>query len=129
MPTRCGCRRVNFTRMEINRGDTERTNSGRETAGERALVAKSGSAPHVGLTRVIIGAFHRSYNRLDYGFLEHIYRAALTIELTKLGLHVRTEAPLDVWYDGACIGTYRADLVVEDAVVVELKAGRTLDDS
>jgi GxxExxY protein len=114
--------------MEANRGDTETTGNDEGTAGARLAVRSSASAPHVGLTRVIIGAFRRAYNRLDYGFLEHVYREALVLELTKLGLHVRREAAIDVWYDGVRIGTYRADLIVEDAVVVELKSSRALDD-
>jgi GxxExxY protein len=115
--------------MEGNRGDTEATGSQPETTGDRIGARLSRPAPHVGLTREIIGRFRRVYNRLDYGYLEHIYRAALTLELTKLGLHVRAEAPLDVWYDGVRIGTYRADLIVENAVVVELKASHALDDT
>lgn len=115
--------------MPANRDHTEGTGNDDETAGSRVSRPSSRPAPHVGLTRTIIGAFHRTYNRLDYGYLEHVYREALAIELRKLGLRVRTEAAVDVWYDGKCIATYRADMIVEDAVIVELKSSQKLDDS
>ena len=115
--------------MESNRGDAEETGNGEGTTGALPSERSLRSAPHVGLTRAIIGAFLRVYNRLDYGFLEHVYRQAMVLELTKLGLRVRTEAAVDVWYDGLCIGTYRADLIVENAVIVELKSSRILDES
>ena len=115
--------------MEVNRGHAETTGNDEETAGVRLPAPSRRSAPHVGLTRAIIGAFRRAYNRLDYGYLEHVYRQAMMLELTKLGLQFRTEAAVDVWYEGVCIGTYRADLIVENAVIVELKSSRVLDES
>ena len=81
------------------------------------------------LTRQIIGAFYRVYDRLGYGHLEGVYGAALEIELREMDLEVWREAPIDVWYRGRIIGKYRADFVVEQAVVLELKATYAIDES
>ena len=78
------------------------------------------------LTGIIIRAFFRVYDRLGYGFLEQVYCRALAIELRKEGVDVVLEAPIDVWYDGECVGKYRTDLLVESRVVVEVKASEFL---
>lgn len=77
---------------------------------------------HTELTEAIIQAFYRVYNNLGYGFLEKVYRNAMAIELRRMGLNVVTEAPITVYYEGEVVGEYFADLLVEDAVIVELKA-------
>ena len=71
---------------------------------------------HVGLTRRIIGVFLEVYRELGYGFLESVYRAAMTIALRDAGLRVETEVALHAWFRGRSIGTFRADLLVEGAV-------------
>ncbi|RYY39948.1 MAG: GxxExxY protein [Chitinophagaceae bacterium] len=76
---------------------------------------------HTDLTRKIIRAFYTVYNKLGYGFLEKIYKRALVIELKKMGLHCEEEVAVKVYYDGILIGDFRADLVVEGTVIVELK--------
>jgi GxxExxY protein len=78
------------------------------------------------LTRDIIGAFFDVYNELGYGLLENMYAAALTIVLRERGFFVQCESALDVEFHGQRIGTYRADMIVEHAIVVELKAGAFL---
>ncbi len=79
------------------------------------------------LTRGVIGgAFYRVYNTLGFGFLESVYANALTHEMTKRGLRVEREVPVRVWYDGHPVGTFRVDVLVEGAVVVEIKAARAL---
>ena len=77
---------------------------------------------HKEITDLIIRAFYTVYNTLGYGFLEKVYENALAIELPKLGLVVIQQAPIKVYYDGQVVGEYAADLLVEDAVIVELKA-------
>ncbi len=62
------------------------------------------------------------------GFLEKVYENALAHELAKLGLGVAQQAPLAVYYDGRVVGSYVADLVVEDCILVELKAVQRFDD-
>ncbi len=79
------------------------------------------------ITRRVIGAFYDVYNSLGYGFLESVYANALAIELVERGLHVVREARAEVRYKGEVVGMFRADLLVESRVVVELKASRHLD--
>jgi len=83
---------------------------------------------HADLTEQIIVGFYRVYNTLGYGFLEKVYVNALVIELKKLGLQVRREAPIRVYYDAQVVGEYFADLLVNDRVIVEVKAKRELVD-
>jgi GxxExxY protein len=78
------------------------------------------------LTHRIIGAFFHVYNALGYGFLEAVYARALELELARRGLQAAREASINVWYGEEIVGQYRADLLVENVVVVELKAHRTL---
>ncbi len=78
------------------------------------------------LTGQIIKAFYTVYNALGYGFLEKVYENALAIELRKMGLHVVRQPPIKVYYDGQVVGEYFADLVVDERVIVELKAVRKL---
>jgi GxxExxY protein len=79
------------------------------------------------LTRRIIGAFYDVYNALGYGFLESVYKTALEREIADRGLRVVREAGAEVRYKGTVVGVFRADLLVESRVVVELKACRRLE--
>lgn len=83
-------------------------------------------AKHKDLTEKIIQAFYTVYNTLGYGFLEKVYENALAIELPGLGLNVIQQAPIVVYYKELAVGNYDADLLVENLVIVELKATRTL---
>jgi GxxExxY protein len=74
------------------------------------------------LTGQIIKIFYKVYNTLGHGFLEQIYHNALTIELAAAGLKVETQKPIAVYYEGKIVGKFSADLVVEDKVILELKA-------
>lgn len=74
------------------------------------------------LTERIIGAAFAVANALGHGFLEAVYRNALFEELSIIGVAVRKEQPFPVHYRGRQVGLYVADLVVEDRVIVELKA-------
>ncbi len=79
------------------------------------------------LTETIIGCAFQVHNTLGVGFLEKVYENALRIELTKRGLKVRQQEPIVVYYDEQVVGEFYADLWVEDCVIVELKAVRSLD--
>ncbi|HYD54275.1 MAG TPA: GxxExxY protein [Gemmatimonadaceae bacterium] len=103
-------------------GTAAETASGRSRRGVVVLLEEE-------LTRQIIKAFYRAYDRLGYGRLESVYRNAMVIELRRLGVAFVVEQPLEVWYDGQVVGAFRADIVVDGRVVVELKAGRALDES
>jgi GxxExxY protein len=78
------------------------------------------------LTESVIGAFYSVYNILGFGFLESVYAAALTRELQLRGHKVDREVGVQVWYKGMAIAWYRLDMVVDDKLVVENKAGHTL---
>ena len=81
---------------------------------------------HEDLTDRVIAGFYRVYNTLGHGFLEKVYENALVLELRRSGLTVSPQARIDVYYDGERIGEYYADLLVEDAVIVEIKAASGL---
>jgi len=77
---------------------------------------------HQDVTSKIISAFYVIYNSLGFGFLEKVYENALIIELEKRELTVRQQVPIQVYYEGKIVGEYFADLLVDDKVIVELKA-------
>jgi GxxExxY protein len=78
---------------------------------------------HGDITGEIISAFYAVYNELGHGFLEAVYIRALAIELFQRRMNVAREVPVTVYYKGVTVGTYRADLLVADTVVVEVKTG------
>jgi GxxExxY protein len=80
------------------------------------------------LTRSIIGRAQRVSLELSNGFLEKVYENALAIELRIAGLEVRQQHPVRVFYRGQQVGEYFADLLVQDRVIVELKAVSALND-
>jgi len=80
------------------------------------------------ITQQIIGAAFKVANTLGAGFLEKVYENALAHELRKSGLVVEPQKPIDVVYDCVIVGQYFADLVVENLVLIELKAAKALDD-
>jgi len=81
---------------------------------------------HTEITDKIIKAFYNVYNKLGYGFLEKVYEHALMIELPKLGVTCKNQFPIKVYYDNKCIGEYFADIIVNDIVIIELKATESL---
>ncbi len=88
--------------------------------------AKS-SLKHFAITAAIIGAFYDVYNELGHGFLESVYREAMTIALRSKGLSVEREKIIEVEFRNEIVGVFRADLVVDEAVIVELKCARMID--
>lgn len=81
---------------------------------------------HAALTERVIEAFYRVYNVLGYGFLEKVYENALQIELQKMGIQATAQSPVQVSYDDKVVGEYFADLMVEDCIIVEIKAAKSL---
>jgi GxxExxY protein len=79
------------------------------------------------LTDKIIGAFYDVYNELGHGFLESTYAEAMVVALESSGLAVAREVPVRVWFRGRKVGQYFADLLVDNAVLLELKATRTIE--
>jgi GxxExxY protein len=82
---------------------------------------------HVEITRQIIGVCFEVYRELGFGFLESVYRTAMTLALRDAGLRVESEVVLHAHFRGHTIGTFRVDMLVEGAVLVELKAARAID--
>ncbi|WP_100902182.1 GxxExxY protein [Nostoc flagelliforme] len=80
------------------------------------------------LTYKIIGCAMKIHNKMGPGFQEVIYQRCLAIELERAGLSFAREQEQPVFYDGIQVGTRRADFVVENQVVVELKALVKLED-
>ena len=80
------------------------------------------------ITDKILHAFFKVvYPQLGYGFLEKVYENAMIIALTAMGLKVQRQVKIDVYFQGQIVGEYFADLLVENVVIVELKAaGRLL---
>jgi GxxExxY protein len=74
----------------------------------------------------IIGAAMKVHSALGPGFLESVYQNALIWELRKTDLRAEAERPISVQYDGQIVGAFTADLLVNDSVIVELKASQTL---
>lgn len=83
---------------------------------------------HSDLTEQIIGAFYAVYSALGYGFLEKVYVKALMIELERRGIKADDEFPISVYYLGQQVGEYYADLIVNELVILEIKATKHLAD-
>ena len=86
----------------------------------------SDNLKHSELTEKIIKAFFIVYNKLGYGFLEKVYENAMVIELRKMGLFVKQQQRILVFYDTVVVGDYSADLMINEKVIVELKVSKTL---
>jgi GxxExxY protein len=78
------------------------------------------------LTRSVLGGFYASYNKLGYGFVENVCIGALSIELQRRGHRVEREVPIAVFYDGVIVGSYRADVVVDGELLIEVKSEPSL---
>ena len=79
------------------------------------------------LSEAIIAAAYTVHKELGYGFLEKVYKNALAIELQENGLKCALESPLKVLYRGRTVGDYFADIIVEDKIIVEVKAVSDLE--
>jgi len=81
---------------------------------------------HSSITDKIIKAFYNVYNMLGYGFLEKVYENSMIIELRKMGCKVKQQHNVKVYYDNKQVGDYYADLIVDESVIIELKAAKNL---
>ncbi|HYN15149.1 MAG TPA: GxxExxY protein [Terriglobales bacterium] len=82
---------------------------------------------HPEITEKLIGIFFNIYNELGHGFLESVYEQAFSISLAERGIFFERQVAVPVWFRGRQIGDFRADLMVERKVIVELKTGRAID--
>ena len=82
---------------------------------------------HKEITEQIIGSCFEVFRELGYGFLERVYQRAMKVELELRGLKAEIEMDIQVSYKGHVVGVYRADILVNGCVLVELKVSPTLD--
>ena len=78
------------------------------------------------VTAEIIGLAMKIHRTLGPGFLESVYQKALIFELSHAGFHVEAEKQIKVRYEGVIVGDFAADLLVEDCLIIELKAIQAL---
>ena len=78
------------------------------------------------ITETIIGCAYRVYNKMGFGFLESVYEKCLMIELRKSDLSAESQKPITVYYEGHIVGEFVADILVNDAIILELKSVRQL---
>jgi GxxExxY protein len=81
------------------------------------------------ITDQILKVFYEVYNELGHGFLESVYHHSLVLALKSVGMNVSSKVPIPVWFRGTRVGRFEADILVEDCVLLELKAARMLDSS
>jgi GxxExxY protein len=74
------------------------------------------------LTEKIIGCAFKVHRALGSGFLEKVYENALGFEIGRCNLSVRQQTPIKVWYANHIVGDFCADLLVEEKIIIELKA-------
>jgi GxxExxY protein len=84
------------------------------------------SYKHSALTEMIIGTFYDVYNELGHGFLESVYQNSLRLALLEKGIYVEQEVPVQVLFRGKNVGDFRADLVVNGVILLELKTADTI---
>jgi GxxExxY protein len=96
------------------------------TATAETVKLRLGDPSEDSCTARILASYFRVYNTLGWGHLEIVYRRAMTHALRAAGAKVVEEAPQAVYFEGHLVGEYRADLLVDDEVIVELKAAERL---
>jgi len=93
------------------------------------LDAPKSALKHSDLTEKIIGSFFSVYNELGPGFLESVYQRSMIVALAETGLRADPETPIQVWFHGQTVGDFRADIIVEGTVLLEIKTARQIDPS
>jgi len=81
---------------------------------------------HQDTTEKIIQAFYKVYNALGFGFLEKVYVNSLFLEMINMGLFCEKQRQIKVYYNGNLVGEYFADIMVENCVIIEVKAAECL---
>jgi len=82
---------------------------------------------HVDLTEKLIGIFFNIHNELGHGFLESVYEQAFSVALAENNIFFQRQIAVPVWFHGQRVGDFRADLMVDGKVLVELKTGRDIE--
>jgi GxxExxY protein len=94
-----------------------------EVSGDRKVEFSGVNDP---LTERIIRVFYEVYNELGFGFLESVYREAMRIALCEAGFRVEVEVAVPVSFRGTLVGVFRADIVVDGRIIVELKTAESI---
>ena len=81
---------------------------------------------HKDTTDIILKSFYKVYNNLGYGFLEKVYENALLYELRNQGLDCDKQKPIKVYYEQIQVGEYYADIIVNECIILELKAAESI---
>ena len=81
---------------------------------------------HKEITEKLIKCYYKVYNTLGYGFLEKVYENAFALELQQNGLDVKCQFPIKVYYENKIVGEYYADIIVNNLIIIELKASAYL---
>lgn len=81
---------------------------------------------HQELSSTILKCFYKVYNTLGYGFLEKVYENALMLELSENGIYAQKQKSITVYYNEIPVGNYFADIIIEDTIILELKAAEFL---
>ena len=81
---------------------------------------------HRELSEQVIGLFYETYNELGFGFLESVYESAFALRLEEAGIGVRRQHPIVVRFRGHVVGEFRADLLIEEVLLVEIKSVQML---
>lgn len=111
-----------FEKMLLQKIQRRGAEAGREPAEPRDL-----SNDENALTHAVIGAAMDVHRQLGPGFLESVYEQALDVELTARGIAFRRQVPFSIFYKGQLVGESRLDLLVENRLVLELKAVSSLE--
>ena len=99
----------------------------RTTTSIPRIYADQHGLKHHDLTEKLIGMFYSIYNELGHGFLESVYEQAFSVALAESGVFFQRQIAVPVWFHGQKIGDFRADLLVDGKVIVELKTGREIE--
>jgi GxxExxY protein len=91
-----------------------------------ARITETWNGKHDALTHAIIKVFYAVYNELGYGFMESVYKECMRLALTEAGFHVETEVPVPVHFRQHLVGVFKADLIVNNLVLIELKVCEAL---
>lgn len=89
-------------------------------------MAGNSQLKHAELTETIIGVFYDVNNELGFGFLESVYRKSLHLALCDKKLSVEAEVPVPVFFRGISVGDFRADLLVNNCILLELKTAEAI---
>ena len=81
---------------------------------------------HTDITSSILRGYYEVYNELGHGFLESVYENALCVVLTEYGLSIERQKEISVYFRGSLVGSFTPDMIVDEKVIVEIKAAENL---